>query len=151
MKKAIIYSRVGYFQVDQECYSILSQENDCYEYAKKNGYEVIKNFSDVGKGGANMKRPGLMNLIQECQKNKTINAVIVQDICKLSRNYNDYFAIKAIFKKEGIKLISLTHPEIDGSSMEKILAEINHHSSRILSRRIKRGKLMAKLRKLEIV
>ena len=47
-------------------------------------------------------------MMRRCQKDKTIEAVIIHKIDRFSRNTIDFFAYKAILKKEGIRLLSVT-------------------------------------------
>ena len=109
MKKAIIYCRSA--TTDQQSNSELSrQEEDCLAYAKAHNYEVIEVISEAGFSGMDSPRQGLQKLINLCDKNE-IEAVIMRDIDRLSRDRNHLENLLQIFIDKHIKLITLMSTE----------------------------------------
>ena len=102
IKKALIYCRVSTEEQAKEGYSLDAQENFCRKFAEENGYKVVEVYRDEGKSGTNLNRPALQNLLDRCQDDKSINAVIVQETDRLARNTKDHLTIRAILKKAGV-------------------------------------------------
>lgn len=71
----------------EEEQTIKSQLNACYEYAKKNGYVIAREFKDEGWSGDTLARPALDQLRQEA-KNRKWDAVLIYDPDRLARRYS---------------------------------------------------------------
>jgi len=142
MEKSLIYSRVSSEEQIQG-FSLDGQEKFCRKFAEDNGYQVVKVYRDEGKSGTNLNRPALQDLLAQCQQDKSINAVIVQETDRLARNTQDHLAIRAILKKLNVKLISVAQPMLDdspeGNMIDTILASVNQFQSDINSRKTKKG------------
>jgi len=91
MPRAVIYSR---FSTDlQNEKSIEDQEAIARIFAEKNGYEVIKTYSDAAQSGASIfGRQGLLDLM-EAAKHKFFDVVIVEELDRLSRDMEDLAGI----------------------------------------------------------
>ena len=96
MKKALIYARVSTEEQSEEGMSIETQIALCLKWAKANGYTVTKDdiFEDRGKSATTMNRAGLQDLLLHCREDKTIEAVLVQDTDRMSRNTFDHLTIR---------------------------------------------------------
>jgi DNA invertase Pin-like site-specific DNA recombinase len=134
MENVFIYCRVSTVGQAEEGWSLDAQEKSCKKFADDKGYKIIKVFRDEGRSGTNTdKRPALQEMILECQKSKNISAVIVYDTSRFARNTQDHLAVKAILRKVGTKLISLSQPMLDDSATGKmvdvILASVNQFQS----------------------
>lgn len=110
MQKALIYCRVSTEEQAKEGYSLDAQEKFCNTFAKNNAYRIVGVYRDEGKSATNLNRPALQDLLGKCQKDKSINAVFVQETDRLARNTKDHLTIRAILKKAGGKLISVARP-----------------------------------------
>jgi len=146
MERAVIYCRVSTINQAEEGWSLDAQELACKKFAENNGYNVVKIFRDEGKSGTNTeKRPALQEMISECQKRKNIDVVLVYDTSRFARNTQDHLAVKAILKKAGTRLISITNPTLDetpaGKMMDVVLASVNQFQSDINSQKTKQGML----------
>jgi len=143
MKKAFIYCRVSTEEQAKEGYSLDAQEKFCSAFARNNGYKIIKTYRDEGKSATNLNRPALQDLLAECQKNKSIEAVFVQETDRLARNTKDHLTIKALLQKADVKLISVAQPMLDdspeGNMIDTILASVNQFQSDINSRKTRKG------------
>jgi len=143
IKKALIYCRVSTEEQAKKGYSLDAQENFCRKFAEENGYKVVEVYRDEGKSGTNLNRPALQNLLDRCQDDKSINAVIVQETDRLARNTKDHLTIRAILKKAGVRLISVAQPMLDdspeGRMIDTILASVNQFYSDTNSRKTKKG------------
>lgn len=83
-KKAIVYVRVSTQSQDEKGTSLESQQAACLEYAKQQGYEVVKIASDVYSGAYFYERPALARLCEEVRQ-KRYDAVIIYAVDRLSR------------------------------------------------------------------
>ncbi len=108
MKNALAYARVSTKEQAEKGLSIPAQLKAIREYAKSHNFRIVGEFTDLGESAKTADRPQFRKMIKRCQKDKTINTVIVHKIDRFSRNNIDFFAYKAILKKEGIKLISVS-------------------------------------------
>ena len=95
IKRAIIYLRVSTEeQVDN--FSLETQQKICTQEAERRGMEVIQVFKEEGRSAKNIVgRPVLIELLEFCRKNKrTLNAVIIYRLDRISRQLQDYLAIR---------------------------------------------------------
>ncbi|GAI77050.1 unnamed protein product, partial [marine sediment metagenome] len=114
MKKVIGYCRVS-TEGQKEEKTILVQEQNIKEYAKKNNFKLIKIFSDEAiSGGSELEnRPDLSSLFNFVEVNEDIEAVI---IFKLDRLARDLYIQEHLIKKFDllqVKLISINEPDLD--------------------------------------
>jgi len=143
MPNALIYCRVSSEEQAQKGFSLDTQEKYCGEFAKNNGYKVGGVFRDEGKSATTLNRPALKDILSECQRNKSIDALIIQETDRLARNTKDHLTIKALLQKSNVKIISVAQPMLDdspeGNMIDTILASINQFQSDINSRKTKKG------------
>ncbi len=143
MQNALVYCRVSSDEQVQKGYSLDAQEKYCIEFSKRNNFKVLGVFRDEGKSGTTLNRPALQDVLALCQKNNSINALIIQETDRLARNTKDHLTIKALLKKAEVKIISVAQPMLDdspeGLMVDTILASINQFQSDINSRKTKKG------------
>ena len=87
--------------------SIENQIKFLTKYANNNGFSIVKIYSDIGKTGTNMNRPGLQELYSDMKKG-LFNTIIVKDLSRFSRNYieaGNY--LEYIFPASNIRFISV--------------------------------------------
>lgn len=143
MEKALIYIRVSTDeQAGDERYSIKTQTKLCERGIDDSKVYVLAEngiYADPGKTATNMNRPGLQDLLLRIREDKLIKAVFVQDTDRLARNANDHLTIKAILRKAGVKLISVSQPGMEdtpeGNFMDLVIAGVNQLQSQITSRK----------------
>lgn len=107
MKNAIIYCRLA--AADQESDAKLeTQKRDCLQYARKHNYQILEVISEVASG-INLNRKGLQRLLDLCANNK-VDAILVQDLERLSRDLNHTKTLMQTFAQTKTMLISVaTH------------------------------------------
>ena len=104
MKKAIIYCRSA---SDEEAEIRLSvQASNCLAYAQEHGYEVLEVISEMGISGLNLNREGLQKVLSMCYNNE-IEAVIVPNISRLSRDRGQLKSLFQTFADTQIELVPL--------------------------------------------
>ncbi|MEM3437950.1 MAG: recombinase family protein [Nitrososphaerales archaeon] len=108
MKNALAYARVLTKEQAEKGLSIPAQLKAIREYASSHGFRILEEYVDEGESAKTSDRPEFRKMIKRCQKDKTIDAVIVHKIDRFLRNTIDFYTYKAILKKEGVSLISVT-------------------------------------------
>ncbi len=140
---AIIYLRVSTEeQVDN--FSLDTQEELCRKEAVRKGFRVIRIFREEGKSAKTITgRPELMELLHFCKKNnRTLGAVIIYRLDRLSRQTSDYLSIRKSLISNNIELISASEPT--GTSptdtlLETIMASFAQHDNDVRSERTRNG------------
>ena len=117
-KVAAIWTRVSSADQYKSNYSIETQLNGCYEYCKRNGIRVKKEF-----GGENesAKEAGdlFLDMIGEVLADPEYNCIVVFDFDRFSRDSNDGIIYKTKVKRCGVTVKSVNQP-IDSNN---VLAE----------------------------
>ena len=140
---AILYLRVSTEeQVDN--FSLGTQEEICRKEAVRRGMKIIKIFREEGKSAKTIKgRPQLVEMLKYCKKNqKTLGAVFVYRLDRLSRQTSDYLIIRKSLISYEIQLISASEPT--GTSptdtlLETIMASFAQHDNDVRSERTRNG------------
>jgi DNA invertase Pin-like site-specific DNA recombinase len=142
MKNALAYARVSTKEQAEKGLSIPAQLKAIREYASSHGFRILEEFVDEGESAKTADRPAFKRMIKKCQKEKSIDAVIVHKIDRFSRNNIDFYAYKAILKKEGVRLISVTENIEDtpsGEFIENVLVAMAQFYSRNLAEEVLKG------------
>ncbi len=142
-KKAVLYLRVSTEeQVDN--FSLGTQEQICLQEAQRRNMEVIQIFKEEGRSAKTITgRPVLIELLEFCRKNKrSVQAVIVYRLDRMSRQTADYLAIRKKLAEYGIALISATEPTGNSPTnklVETMLAAFGQLDNDVRSERTKNG------------
>lgn len=109
-KNAVLYIRVSTDEQAKYGYSIDMQQNQCFNFAQKEGYNIIGVYIDDGYTARNQNRPQYKQLFEDIKnKKKNINAVIVWRCDRMIRNTGLYHAqIVPKFAQYGVELLSAT-------------------------------------------
>lgn len=136
---AVIYARFSsHGQTEQ---SIEGQLHDCYEYAEKNGYNVIGEYIDRALTGRYDDRPDFQRMIRDSSK-KQFQFILVWKLDRFARNRYDSAMYKHILKKNGVRVISSMEYLTDtpeGIILEAMLEANAEYYSANLSQNVKRG------------
>jgi site-specific DNA recombinase len=137
---AVIYAR--YSSHGQTEQSIEGQLKACYEYAKQNGYNVIREpYIDRAQSGTSDKRKNFQKMISDSAKQQ-FEVVLCYQYDRFARNRYDSATYKAKLKKNGVKVISVRENLTDDASgvfMEAVLEGMAEYYSTELSQKVKRG------------
>ena len=117
-KVAAIWTRVSSADQYKNNYSIDTQLQGCYEYCKRNGIRVKKEF---GGEYESAKEAGdlFLDMIGEVLNDPEYNCIVVFDFDRFSRDSNDGIIYKTKVKRCGITVKSVNQP-IDSNN---VLAE----------------------------
>jgi site-specific DNA recombinase len=109
MTRAVVYARYSPRPEAEECDSVEKQIERCRTYCSKQGYTVVKEFSDKNmSGGRADNRPGLQAAIRETIKHKATLVVYSRD--RLARENADDADIVRRLIRAGADLESVTEP-----------------------------------------
>lgn len=142
-KRAVVYIRVSSEeQVDN--FSLETQERICLQEAERKNMEVIQIFREEGRSAKNITgRPALLEMLAFFKKNKkTIDALIVYRLDRLSRSTSDYLAIRRILAECQITLVSTSEPTGNSPTekfIETMLASFAQMDNDVKSERTKNG------------
>ena len=141
--KAVIYYRVSTSDQAERGFSLENQKDVCLKYAEKEGYDVVKLFSDEGESAKTTDRPGLQDMLKFCadKKNK-VSCIVVYKIDRLTRNAEDYYQIKTILKDIDVSIVSATEAINETSSgkfLGNIMASVAQLDNDMRSERVKQG------------
>lgn len=105
--RVALYPRVsGHEQEDN--YSIPEQIDRMKKYCDAKDWMVYKVYTDSVYSGSNMDRPGLQEMIKDCEKGK-VDMVLVYKLDRLSRSQKDtMYLIEDVFEKNGVGFTSMT-------------------------------------------
>lgn len=139
----VVYLRVSTEeQVDN--YSLTTQEDICSKEAHKKGLTVLKVFREEGRSAKTITgRPALIEMLEFCRKNKrSIDAVMVYRLDRISRQTSDYLAIRKKLAECDIQLLSASEPTGDSPAekfIETMLAGFAQMDNDVRSERAKNG------------
>lgn len=143
VKGAIIYLRVSTEeQVDN--FSLETQEKICRQEAERRNMEVVQIFKEEGRSAKNITgRPVLIGMLEFCRKNKrTVDALIVYRLDRLSRQTVDFLAIRKKLSENEIAIISASEPTGNSPTerfIETMLASFAQMDNDVRSERTKNG------------
>lgn len=143
---AAIYARVS-TKSEQQQSSIPSQLHMCEERAAQLGYHVREQWihSD-DETGRNMDRPG-WQAVMRLMEARVIQAVVVKDRSRVSRNQRDYWLLKEEYLQQfGVQVVPISGIQVDPDNIWTEFAEEDEireaeRFSRILSDKTRRGRL----------
>lgn len=137
---AICYYR--YSSHSQNDASIEQQQRAAQEYAEKNGYRIVAEYSDRAKTGTNANRPGLQKMLSEVEYIRPA-VLIVWKVDRLGRNRDDVFDAKRIIRGAGCSIHYIAEPlpndGAGGTLLEAIYEAMAENYSSALSENVTRG------------
>ena len=124
--------------------SIVNQKQMLEDYAKSNGYNNIKHYTDDGYSGGSFDRPGWKKLIEDIEAGK-ISTVIAKDMSRIGRNYLEVgYYTEIFFGQKNIRFIAIANnvdSDNQGSSeFAPFLNIMNEWYLRDCSKKIKASK-----------
>lgn len=122
--------------------SIDAQLRAIEDYAKKHDFSVVKVYADRAKSATSDKRPQFLEMIRDSSAG-IFSAVIVHKLDRFSRDKYDSVTYKRRLKKAGIRLISVSEQQLDGSPesviLESLLEGMAEYYSKNLAREVMKG------------
>lgn len=140
--KAVIYLRVSTKEQAEEGYSISAQAEACRRFIAERGWELADEYVDRGESARTADRPQLQAMLGRLSEDPSIDCLVVHKLDRLARNLEDHAAVRAVLRKAGVQLHSVTESLEDSASgklVEGILASIAEFYSANLSQEIRKG------------
>ena len=143
-KTGIIYCRVS--SKDQvEGTSLGSQERFCKEYAERNGIRILKIYIELGESAKTANRTEFNKALAFCSdKKNNVTFFVVYKLDRFARNQEDHVMVRALLKKAGTDLRSVTET-IDespvGKAMEGMIFVFAELDNNMRTERTKQGML----------
>jgi len=117
-KSVVIYTRVSTLKQANKGLSLEAQEEICKQYAVKNGYEVLKVFTDRGKSAKTWKnREELVKCLEELNSNVYL---LVYSLTRFTRKAEDFADLNRIITSKGSKILSFNE-NFDGKNDDQFL------------------------------
>ena len=96
-------------ELQGESNSILNQKKYLEDFAKKNGFDNIRHFTDDGYTGTNFNRPAFQQMLDEIEKG-TVGTVIVKDMSRFGRNYLQVgYYTEILFPQKNVRYIAINN------------------------------------------
>ena len=145
--RAVIYLRVSTCeQVEkgegEEGFSIPAQREACVRHVGAQGWELVDEYVDRGESARSADRPALQQMLQRIAEQSDVDAVVVHKVDRLARNLEDHVAIRALFRRRNVALVSVSEnleETASGRLVEGIHALMAEFYSANLANEIKKG------------
>ena len=150
MTPAVIYAR--YSSSNQREESIEGQIRECKTYAERNGFRIIREYTDSALSGKTDRRPGFQRMISDAEA-RSFSAVIVWKLDRFARDRYDAAVYRKKLRDCGVKLISAMEGITDspeGIILEGLLESMAEYYSANLAENIKRGQYDSALKRKAI-
>ena len=122
--RVAIYARVSTSRQESEGYSLQEQSIRLEKYCDVREWRVSKHYIDGGYSGANLERPAIKQLIEDCEKG-VFDMVLVYKLDRISRSQRDVlFLIEDVFMKNNIEFASLTENLDTSTAMGRAMISI---------------------------
>ena len=135
----VIYARFSSSKQNET--SIEAQLKECYDFCRRNNYNVVGEYIDRARSAKSDNRPDFLKMIDDSSKNK-FKGIVVYQLDRFSRNRYDSATYKAKLKKNGVKVYSAKESITDDASgvlIESVLEGMAEYYSAELSQKVKRN------------
>lgn len=135
-----IYGRYSDSNQD-DGFSIEYQLSECTDYLNKHGMSLHKTYIDQAVTGTKVAGRDAFHELLHDVKNELIDVVVVYKFSRIFRNALESHKYRQLFKKHGVKLISVTQQVDDETSSGKlmigVMANIDEYQSAVISDHVK--------------
>ena len=123
--------------------SVAAQLKALREYAVRNGHAIVREFVDQAESGRTSYRPQFRQMISMARHSvRPFDLILVYKYSRFARSREDSIVYKALLKKSGVQLTSITEPFDDtavGRLMQSIIECIDEFYSENLGEEVTRG------------
>ncbi|WP_159413127.1 recombinase family protein [Ruminiclostridium josui] len=121
--------------------SIFAQLRAIQEYAQRNGYEIVRTYTDEAKSATTDQRPGFQDMMKDATT-RIFEGIIVHKLDRFSRDRFDSAYYKRHLKLHGVRLYSVMENLDDSPEsaiLESVLEGMAEYYSRNLAREVMKG------------
>lgn len=105
--RAIAYVRVSTEEQAREGISLQNQESRIRAFCQAKDWELAEVLVDEGYSGSSLERPGMQELILQCQK-RQVDVVVIYKLDRLTRSVRDLgYLVQDVFGKYGVAFSSI--------------------------------------------
>lgn len=145
--RCVIYLRVSTREQaekseGEEGFSIPAKREACTRHIRDAGWLLADEYVDRGESARSADRPALKAMLDRIAEDRDVDAVVVHKIDRLARNMEDHVAIRALLRRRGVALVSVTEnvdETASGRLVEGIHALMVEFYSANLANEIKKG------------
>jgi len=143
MKRIALYARVSSERQAEKDLSIPAQLKLLHEWAQKNGHIVVGEYCDKAQSGRTDKRTEFQRMIGDGKRKPApFDIIACWKSSRFARNREDAVVYKALLRKLGIEVVSISEPFDDspaGKLLEGVIEVVDDFYSRQLSQEVHRG------------
>ena len=141
-RPAALYARVSSDRQDVDL-SVAGQLRAQRDYAEKNGYVVVREYVDEAESGRDADRPEFNKMVDEAKSPKAeFQEILVWKFSRFSRKREHAVAYKAMLRRRGVRVVSITEHADDspsGKLLEAIIESLDEFYSENLATEVRRG------------
>ena len=127
-----LYARVSSDRQNVDL-SVAAQLRALRDYAKENGYVVVREYVDESKSGLIDDRPAFKKMFDEARMPEAgFREVLVWKFSRFTRDREHAIAFKTILRRRGVRVVSITEPIDDtptGTFKEGIIESLDEFYS----------------------
>src|SRR4051812_576698 len=109
--RAAAYTRVSTDEQARDGWSLGEQRRRIEEHARQHGWELVETFEDAGWSGLRSDRPRYQDLMGAAARG-AFDLVVVWRSDRLGRDTVERLTAEASLTRAGVRLVSLSEPEI---------------------------------------
>jgi hypothetical protein len=143
--KAFAWARVSTEEQEKRGLSIPQQLREIREYADRRGIDIMEEFHEAASAfSRNGKRPEFDRMIDKAKVDPDINAIIVHDLSRFSRDSIKGRSLFRELRDLGVKVLSVNDPEFDPDTESGVWTEActfakNEAHSRTIAMHVRKG------------
>ena len=107
--RVALYAR--YSSDQQRPASIPDQQRICREYAVRQGWAVVADYTDAAKSGASLMRPGVRSLMRDAPAG-TFDVVLAESLDRFSRDQEDTAGLFKRLTFAGVRIVTVSEGDI---------------------------------------
>ncbi len=142
-RRVALYARVSSERQAEKDLSIPAQLGLVKEWAAKRGHSVVREYCDRAKSGRTDKRTQFQQMIADAKRKPCpFDLILCWKSSRFTRNREDAVVYKALLRRLGIDVVSISEPFDDsptGRLLEGVIEVIDEFYSRQLSQEVIRG------------
>ena len=139
---AALYARVSSERQDVDL-SVAAQLRALRNYAAQHGYVVVREYVDEAESGRVANRPEFRKMLEAGGRPQApFQVILVWKFSRFTRKREHAVAFKAMLRRKGIKVVSITEHADDsptGRLMEAIIESVDEFYSENLAQEVTRG------------
>ena len=107
--RAALYAR--YSSDQQRAASIADQQRTCREFAARQGWDVVADYTDAAMSGATLMRPGFQSLMRAALAG-TFDIVLAESLDRFSRDQEDTAGLFKRLTFAGVRIVTVSEGDI---------------------------------------